>query len=156
MNIKTLHEAISAELQQKVPALRSILCYPSGRAILEAPVGILEISQIRVGVDPGTEELSIVFTWTLRIVIDSTIENANIALQSLIIDVAKSLHFNNFGLKMTPAEFVEIRYEADSDAEALLVGAVLWQNELHVGESEWDVADFVSPHSCEINFVENQ
>jgi hypothetical protein len=147
MNLQQLHETIAAILLSKINGLQAILCYPSGRQPLEAPVGFLEISQIGIGNDPGTSELPIILTFTLRILIDSTIPDSNIALQSLLIEATQAVYLNNFGLSMTPANDIEIQYEAIQDAEALLAGSVSWRHELHFGESEWASTDWIPPHT---------
>jgi hypothetical protein len=151
MNLQELHEIIATDLLAKISGLRSIFCYRNGRSPLEAPVGFLEISQIAVGNDPGTGELPIVLTFTLRILIDSTVENSNIGLQSLLIESAQALHSNNFGVSMTPASNIEIQYEEIQDAEGLLVGSVSWSHELHFGISEWISNDWIPPHTIHIN-----
>jgi hypothetical protein len=150
MNLKDLHETIASDLLSKINGLQGILCYPGGRNQLEAPVGFLEISQIAIGNDPGTGELPIILTFTLRILIDSTIPDANIALQHLLIDTVKTLYSNNFGLQMTPAAEIEIQYESIQDAEALLVGAVSWRHELHFGTSEWTSTSWIPPHTINL------
>jgi hypothetical protein len=150
MNLKELHETIASKLLSKIQGLQAILCYPGGRNQLEAPVGFLEISQISIGNDPGTGELPIVLTFTLRILLDSTIPDANIALQHLLIDAAKALYSNNFGLPITPASNSEIQYESIQDAEALLVGSISWQHELHFGASEWSPTDWIPPHTINL------
>jgi hypothetical protein len=151
MNLKDLHETIASELLDKIDGLQGILCYPGGRNQLEAPVGFLEISQISIGNDPGTGELPVILTFTLRILLDSTIPDANIALQHLLIDATKALYSNNFGLVITPANDIEIQYESIQDAEALLVGSVSWQHELHFGISEWISTDWIPPHTINLN-----
>jgi hypothetical protein len=151
MNLKELHETIASELLVKIERLQGILCYPSGRTQLEAPVGFLEISQIEIGNDPGTGELPIILTFTLRILLDSTIPDANIALQHLLIDVAKALYSNNFGLPITPTTNIEIQYESIQDAEALLVGSVSWRHELHFGQPEWSSTNWIPPHTINLS-----
>jgi hypothetical protein len=150
MNLKELHETIAVELLAKIEGLQGILCYPGGRNQLEAPVGFLEINKIEVGNDPGTGELPIILTFTLRILLDSTISDSNIALQHLLIDAAKALYSNNFGLNITPAVDLEIQYESIQDAEALLVGAISWRHELHFGISEWASTDWIPPHTINL------
>jgi hypothetical protein len=142
---------MAAELLDKIADLQGILCYPGGRNQLEAPVGFLEISKIDIGNDPGTGELPVILTFTLRILLDSTIPDANIALQHLLIDAAKALYSNNFGLPITPASDIEIQYESIQDAEALLVGSISWRNELHFGISEWSSTDWIPPHTINLN-----
>jgi hypothetical protein len=151
MNLKELHEKIAAELLSKINGLRGILCYSGGREPLEAPVGFFEISQIGIGTDTGTGELPIILTFTLRILLDSTVQDANIALQHLLIDAAKAVYLNNFGLAMTPASALEIQYETIQDAEALLAGSVSWRHELHFGESEWAATSWIPPHTIHLN-----
>jgi hypothetical protein len=150
MNLLDIHETIASALLAKINGLRSILCYPGGRQALEAPVGFLEISQIAMGQDPGTGELPVVLTFTLRLLLDSTIENSNIALQSLLIETAQAVYLNNFGLSMTPARDIDIQYESIQDAEALLAGSVSWRNELHVGASEWASTGWIPPHTINL------
>jgi hypothetical protein len=147
MNLKEIHEAIARELLSKINGLQAILCYPSGRQPLEAPVGFLELSQIAIGNDPGTGELPIILTFTLRILIDSTIPDSNIVLQSLLIEAAQVVCLNNFELSMTPGSHLEIQYESIQDAEALLAGSVSWQHELHFGTSEWVSIAWIPPHT---------
>jgi hypothetical protein len=151
MNLKDLHETIASELLSKISGLQGIMCYPGGRNQLDAPVGFLEISKIDIGNDPGTGEMPIILTFTLRILLDSTITDANIALQYLIIGAAKTLYSNNFGLPITPASEFEIQYESIQDAEALLVGAVSWRHELHFGISEWASTDWIPPHTINLS-----
>jgi hypothetical protein len=111
----------------------------------------LEISQIGIGNDPGTGELPVVLTFTLRILLDSTIPDSNIALQSLLIKATQAIYLNNFGLTLTPANDIEIQYEAIQDAEALLAGSVSWCHELHFEESEWTSTDWIPPHTINLN-----
>jgi hypothetical protein len=151
MNLKDLHETIASELLDKIGGLQGILCYPGDRNQLKAPIGFLEISQIAIGADPGTGELPIILTFTLRILLDSTISDSNIALQHLLIDAANALYSNNFGLAITPAADLEIQYESIQDAEALLVGSVSWRHELHFGQSEWASTDWIPPHTINLN-----
>jgi hypothetical protein len=150
MNLQYVHDIIAAALLSKIDGLQSILCYPGGRQPLEAPVGFLEISQIALGQDPGTGELPIILTFTLRILIDSTIPDSNVALQSLLIAAAQAVHLNNFKLEMTPACEIEIQYEAIQDAEALLAGSVSWRHELHFGKSEWTSTAWIPPHTINL------
>ena len=154
MEFLTLHETLQAQLQTQIPALQSILSYFNERIQLEAPVGFLEISQIHTGSDPGTEELALILTWTLRILLDSTLPNANIALQSLLVEAALAINQNTFGAKMTPARNLVFLFE--SIPEAWLTGSISWQHEIHVGKSIWKVTDFIQPHVLGINFREVQ
>lgn len=151
MNLKELHDVIASTLLSEITGLQSVLCTPSGREPLEAPAGFLEVSEIAVGADPGTGELSVILTFTLRILIDSTIPNANIVLQSLLIKAAQTVHLNNFGLAMTPGRDIEIQYETIQDADGLLAGSVSWRHELHAGESEWASIPWIPPHTIYLN-----
>lgn len=148
--LQNFHEGIAKELQTKT-RLQKVLCYPSGRSLVEAPVGFLELSQIDMGNAPGTEELSLNLTWSLRILIDSALENATIALQSLLIETAQVLYLNTFGLPMTPVLSLQFHFEPLQDAEAFLMGSVTWSQECHVGDSVWNSVEWISPHMLHLD-----
>jgi hypothetical protein len=151
MNLHCIYDKIASTLLAKIDGLQSIVCYPIGRDSLDAPVGFIEISQIALGSDPGTGEIPIILTFTLRILVDSTIPDPQIALQSLLIEAAKAVYLNNFGLSMTPGSNIDIQYESIQDAEALLAGSVSWQHELHYGASEWAATGWIPPHTINLH-----
>lgn len=149
-NLQHFHETIARELQEKT-RLQKVLCYPGGRSLIEAPVGFLELSQIEMGNPPGTEELSLNLTWTLRILIDSALENAPIVLQSLLIETARVLYLNTFGLPITPVLSLQFHFELLQDTEAFLMGSLTWMQECHVGDSVWDSVEGIPPHTLHVD-----
>ncbi|GHU13209.1 hypothetical protein FACS189449_08270 [Alphaproteobacteria bacterium] len=85
------------------PNIASCLLYPNARAEVIAPAVFLEIASYGIGSDPATEELSLIANIEARVVVDSTIENAEIACQSLACEIANIAHLNSFGCKISPA-----------------------------------------------------
>lgn len=129
-----------------------VLCYPSGRSLLEAPIGFLELSQIALGEDAGTEELPLQLTWTLRILVASDLEDANIALQSLLIEAAQAVYLQTFGLPLSPVTQLDLNYEPLQEAEAFLMGSVSWTQTAHEGISVWDPGEWLPPHTVHVAF----
>lgn len=149
MMLQNLHASIAQYLQENT-RLQQVLCYPSGRSIVEAPVGFLELSHIEMGSAVGTEELALVLTWNLRILVDASLQNAHIILQSLLIEAARSLYLQTFGL--TPILALNFHLESFQDAEAFIIGSVSWSQECHVGDSVWEAGEWIPPSKVHVDW----
>jgi hypothetical protein len=146
MTLLELHKKISDYLLTKVPSLQAVYYYNQTRANIPAPVGFLEVTHMDIGADPGTEELPVVLNFTLRILVDASINAADIALQTLLLEAALAVYHTNFGLPLTMTQELGISYENIADAENVLVGAISWKNEMHFGENVWIDASWIPPH----------
>jgi hypothetical protein len=68
------------------------LIYPNARGEITAPAVFLEIASYSAGNDPATGELSLVANVEARVVMDSTIEDAEVICQSLACEIANTAH----------------------------------------------------------------
>lgn len=144
--LKRYHDTMAQHLKDKTQ-LVDVQYPPSGRSLLEAPVGFLELSQIAMGEDAGTEELPLQLTWTLRILIASDLEDVNITLQGLLIEAAQAIYLQTFGLPLSPVTHIDFGHEPLQEAEAFLMGSVSWTQTAHEGLSVWEVGEGVPPHT---------
>lgn len=135
MKLEKLHTDIADVLHRKTQ-LKTVLLYPSGRARVDVPAGLLELSEIEMGANPGTEELALRLTWALRILVDAGISKTAIVLQTLMVEAAHALFFADFDDMSTPTAF-DFTFEAPQDAEAFAVGRLTWAQEAHFGTSIW-------------------
>lgn len=149
--LQRFHTVIAQYLEEQT-RLQKVSCYPSGRSVVETPAGFLELAQISMGGAPSTEELALQLTWTLRILIDSALENAPIVLQSLLIEAAQALYLTHFGLPLTPVVALDFQMESMPDAEAFVMGSVTWTQECLVGESVWDPGEWIPPTTLHIDW----
>ena len=149
--LKRYHKTIVQHLKDHTQ-LVDVQCTPGGRSLLEAPVGFLELSQMAMGEDAGTEELPLQLIWTLRILVASDLEDANITLQSLLIEAAQAVYLQTFGLPLSPVTHIDFGYEPLQDAEAFLMGSVSWSQTAHEGMSVWEPGEWIPPHTVHVAF----
>jgi hypothetical protein len=155
MNIQLLHDIMAIHLLEAIPGLQRIYCYDQDRASLPAPVGFLEISNIEFGSDPGTEELPLVLTLTLRLLVDAALPKADIALQSLMVDAARAVFHQNFGLPLTMSHDLALNYDTTAETEQILIGQISWKHEAHFGDNIWEDSSWIPPHRVHAVYSEH-
>jgi hypothetical protein len=132
------------------PNIQSCLIYPNPRGEIIAPAVFLEIASYGAGNDPATGELSLVANVEARVVVDSTIEDAEIVCQMLACEIANIAHLNSFGSNISPAKVAGITRDFfKPEFDMYLCWLVEWQHELHEGESVW-IENGVLPHTIAI------
>jgi hypothetical protein len=132
------------------PNIQSCLIYPNARGEIIAPAVFLEITNYGTGDDPATGELALTTNVEARIVVDSTIEDAEIVCQSLACEIANLAHLNSFGYEISPAKVTGITRDFfKPEFDMYLCWLVEWQHEMHVGNSVW-LKNGVPPHSVKI------
>jgi hypothetical protein len=132
------------------PNIQSCLIYPNARGEVVAPAVFLEIANYNAGNDPATEELSLVANVEARVVVDSTIEDAEVICQSLACEVANIAHLNSFGC-ISPAKVTGITRDFfKPDFDMYVCWLVEWSHEMHVGSSVFAEIG-VPPHILHVN-----
>jgi hypothetical protein len=132
------------------PNIQSCLIYPNARGEVIAPAVFLEIASYGAGDDPATEELALIANVEARVVVDSTIENAEIVCQSLACEIANVTYLNSFGCNISPAKVTGITRDFfKPEFDMYLCWLVEWQHEFHVGDSVW-LENGVPPHTITI------
>jgi hypothetical protein len=120
------------------------------RAEVIAPAVFLEIANYGIGSDPATEQLSLVANVEARVVVDSTIEDAEIVCQSLACEIANVAHLNSFGCKISPAKVSGISRDFfKPDFDMYVCWLVEWSHEMHCGNSVFDEIG-ITPHTIHI------
>jgi hypothetical protein len=133
------------------PNIQSCLIHPNPRGEIIAPAVFLEIASYGVGDDPGTGELALTANVEARVVVDSTIEDAEIVCQSLACEIANIAHLNSFGCNISPAKVTGITRDFfKPEFDMYLCWLVEWQHEMHIGTSAW-LEDGVPPHKIFAN-----
>jgi hypothetical protein len=128
------------------PNIQSCLIYPAARGEIIAPAVFLEIANYSAGNDPATGELSLVANVEARVVVDSTIEDAEIVCQSLACEIANIAHLNSFGCEISPAKITGITRDFfKPEFDMYICWLVEWNHEIHVGSSVW-LENGVPPH----------
>jgi hypothetical protein len=118
------------------PNIQSCLIYPNARGEILAPAVFLEIASYGAGNDPATGELSLVANVEARVVVDSTIEDAEIVCQSLACEIANIAHLNSFGCEISPAKITGITRDFfKPEFDMYLCWLIEWQHEFHAGSS---------------------
>lgn len=135
MMLEALHNEIRDRLVDGT-RLETVLLYPSGRAPVTLPTWLLELSGLKMGTNPGTEELALSLTWSLRILVDAAQPNAAMTLQTLMIEAAQALYLAPFASLGTPTGFA-FDFESPPDGDAFAIGRVSWSQEAHFGTSVW-------------------
>lgn len=151
MIFQEYHEAIAAHLKTHTP-LQNILFYPSGRSLLEVPVGFLEMSGLAMGTPSGTEGLALHLDWSLSVLVEASLKNAPVVLRSLAAEIGAALYLEKFHPSLGPVLELEFEFEAPQEAEAFLIATLHWKQEAHVGTSVWDPEDFIPPTHVEVHF----
>jgi hypothetical protein len=128
------------------PNIQTCLIYPNPRVEVLAPAVFLEIASYGTGSDPATGELALTANVEARVVVDSTIDDAEIVCQLLACEIAKVAHLNSFGCEISPAKITGItRYFFKPEFDVYVCWLVEWQHELHTGDSVW-LENGVPPH----------
>jgi hypothetical protein len=111
----------------------------------------LEIASYGAGDDPATGELALIANVEARVVVDSTIEDAETVCQLLACEIATVAHLNSFGCEISPAKVTGISRDFfKSEFDMYLCWLVEWQHEFHAGSSVWSEIG-VPPHVLHIN-----
>jgi hypothetical protein len=133
------------------PNIQSCLIYPNARKEIAAPAVFLEIASYSAGDDPATGELSLVTNVEARVVVDSTIEDAEIVCQSLACEIANIAHLNSFGCEISPAKVTGITRDFfKPEFDMYICWLVEWSHEFHCGNSVW-LENGVPPHILHVN-----
>jgi hypothetical protein len=136
------------------PNIQSCLVYPNARGEILAPAVFLEIASYSAGNDPATGELSLVANAEARVVVDSTIEDAEVVCQMLACEIANIAHLNSFGCEISPAKITGITRDFfKPEFDMYLCWLVEWQHEFHTGDSVW-LEKGVPPHILHVNSEE--
>jgi hypothetical protein len=132
------------------PNIQSCLIYPNARGEIIAPAVFLEIASYGAGDDPATGELSLIANVEARVVVDSTIEDAEIVCQSLACEIANIAHLNSFGSEISPGKVTGITRDFfKPEFDVYVCWLVEWTNEFHCGDSVW-LENGVPPHTITI------
>lgn len=135
----------------QIQNIQSSWIYPAARCDVIAPAVFLEIANYEPGNDPATEELALIANIEARVVVDATIENAELVCQALACDIANVAHLNSFGCAVSPATVTGISRDAfKPEFDAYICWLVEWQHEFHKGESVWNDPG-IPPHILHIN-----
>ncbi len=130
--------------------IQSCLIYPNSRGEVVAPAVFLEIANYGIGDDPATEELALIANLEARVVVDSTIENAEVFCQSLACEIANLIHLNSFGCEVSPAKLSGITRDFfKPDFDMYICWLIEWSHEMHVGSSVWNEIG-IPPHTITI------
>jgi hypothetical protein len=130
--------------------IASCLIYPSARSEIIAPAVFLEIANYGTGSDPATGQLSLVANVEARVVVDSTIEDAEVVCQSLACEIANIAHLNSFGCEISPAKIGGVSRDFfKPDFDMYICWLVEWTHEFHCGENIW-LENGIPPHALHI------
>ncbi|GHT98466.1 hypothetical protein FACS1894126_3980 [Alphaproteobacteria bacterium] len=151
--MKFILDAITNEIFLKIPEIKNCISYAKGREELDAPVVFLGITNYSAGHDPATGQLALVAHVEARVVIDSTIDDAEFIVQNLACKIANVAHLNSFGEEISPAVILSIsKDEFHPDFDVYLCWLIEWSHEMHVGESVWNNEQLQIPvHTIVIN-----
>jgi hypothetical protein len=132
------------------PNIQSCLIHPNARGEIIAPAVFLEIASYGAGDDPATGELALTANIEARVVVDSTIEDAETVCQLLACEIANIAHLNSFGCEISPAKVSGITRDFfKPEFDMYLCWLVEWSHEFHVGDSVW-LENGVPPHTLHI------
>ena len=138
------------------PNIQSCLIYPNPRGEVIAPAVFLEIASYGVGDDPATGELALIANVEARVVVDSTIDDAEIVCQSLACEIATVAHLNSFGCNIAPAKVSGITRDFFKPKfDMYLCWLVEWSHQFHSGTSAW-LETGVPPHTITIGELVNE
>jgi hypothetical protein len=132
------------------PNIQSCLVYPNARKEITAPAVFLEIANYGAGSDPATGELALIANVEARVVVDSTIDDAEIVCQSLACEIANIAHLNSFGCEISPAKVTGITRDFfKPEFDVYVCWLVEWTYEFHCGSNVWSEIG-VPPHTITI------
>ena len=135
----------------RLQGIESCFIYPAPRCDLAAPAICLEVAGFSSGNDPATGELALNINLEARIIIDSTIENAEISCQTLACNVANLVHLNTFNCAVSPGEVTGISRDSfKPEFDAFVCWMVEWSHQFHIGNSVW-LESGATPHLLHIN-----
>jgi hypothetical protein len=116
------------------PNIQSCLIHPNPRGEIIAPAVFLEIASYGVGNDPATGELALTANVEARVVVDSTIEDAEIVCQSLACEIANVAHLSSFGCNISPGKVGGITRDFfKPEFDMYLCWLMEWTHEFHSG-----------------------
>jgi hypothetical protein len=137
--MKFILDAIKNEILEKIPEIKNCISYAKGREELDAPAVFLSITNYSAGHDPATGQLSLIAQVEARVVVDSTIDDAEFIVQNLACKIANVAHLNSFGEEISPAIIASIsRDEFHPDFDVYVCWLIEWTHEFHVGASVWN------------------
>lgn len=135
----------------RLQGIESCFVYPTPRCDLAAPTVCLEVADFSPGNDPATGELALNINLEARVIMDSTIENAEISCQTLACNIANLVHLNNFNCVVSPGEVTGISRDSfKPEFDAFVCWLVEWSHQFHIGSSVW-LESGVTPHLLHIN-----
>lgn len=136
--ITDLHDAIIAEITDKVAGIQTSGFYPKLRTSVAVPAVFVDLASIEPGDDLGTGQLSLIARFEARVIVADK-EGSELQVRELAAEVARIIHCNNFGLQTTPAKLVGLSSDGFSpELDAYDVWVVEWEHEFQLGESIWD------------------
>ena len=134
----------------KCQQVQSCLIYPNPREEVVAPAVFLEVANYGIGDDIATEQLALIANLEARVVVDSTIENAETACQSLACELANVIHLNSFGCEVSPAKLSGISRDFfKPDFDMYICWLIEWSHYFYVGDSVWKEIG-IPPHKITI------
>jgi hypothetical protein len=149
--MKFILDAIKDEILQKIPGVKTCVSYAGGRNEFEAPVVFLGVGNYGGGTDPATGELALIANVEARVVVDSTIDDAEFCVQNLVCKIANIVHLNSFNLEISPAVITSIaRDEFHPEFDVYVCWLIEWQHQFHCGSSVWLESE-ISPHKIFVN-----
>jgi hypothetical protein len=126
--------------------IQSCLIYPNAREEIIAPAVFLEIASYSAGDDPATGELSLIANVEARVVVDSTIEDAEVVCQLLACEIANVAHLNSFGCDISPGKVSGVARDFfKPEFDMYVCWLAEWSHEVHCGHSVW-LETGVPPH----------
>jgi hypothetical protein len=130
--------------------IQSCLIYPNARGDIIAPAVFLEIASYGTGDDPATRELSLIANVEARVVVDSTIEDAEIVCQLLACEIANIAHLNSFGSEISLGKVTGITRDFfKPEFDVYVCWLVEWSHQFHCGDSVW-LENGAPPHIVKI------
>jgi len=136
--IENLHSAILARITDNIAGIQTSGFYPKLRTAVITPAVFVDLVSLEPGDDPGTEQLSVIARFQAQAIITAG-ENSLIQVRELAAEIARVIHHQNFGQKVTPAKLVSVGSDGFSpELDAYDIWLVEWEHEFHLGESVWD------------------
>lgn len=135
----------------RLQGIESCFVYPTPRCDLAAPTVCLEVADFSPGNDPATGELALNINLEARVIVDSTLENAETSCQTLACNIANLIHLNTFNCAVSPGEVTGISRDSfKPEFDAFVCWLVEWSHQFHLGQSVW-LESGATPHLLHIN-----